>query len=386
MSIHTPIAVFAGTRADLAPLSSVIDSLVSRAPGHVHIFCGVSLAKERLVAGLDSEGVSVTESQICQLGPLVEDTSPEGLARYCAQLSENVTHSLTQLGIKTLVVLGDRWELLAVVPPAYLLNVRIVHLHGGEVTHGAIDDRVRHSVSKLADVHCTATDAATNRLIQLGEPKNRVKQTGAPGLDRYVDASPLSDEERFRVLPRNAQNPIALFTYHPPTACDELSVYDCAKGALVATAEACGHVLVTHPGPDTGQECVFQAIKEAVHELDNITVVQALGGGFPSWLKTVDLMVGNSSAGMIESGVVGLPVVNIGQRQEGRECGENVIHCSEGYNSVTAAINLALQTTPKDSNCSPYGSGRSSIGIAEVVLQGDAYSRSKVFVDQKGIE
>lgn len=382
MKHNLPIAIFVGTRADVAPLSPVIQGLVEKLPNDVYLLCGVALDKKTAIESLVSEGVNISSDQVHQLGDLVTSTDELSLARHTGKLCELTANKLTDLGVKTVVVLGDRWELLGVIPAAYLLQIRIVHLHGGEITEGAIDDRIRHAVTKISDVHCVATDEAKNRLLQLGEPESRVRLTGAPGLDRYKTAKPLAIEAQQQKLGAAFETPLALFTYHPPTACDGLSILDSAREALQAAVDTCGHVLVTHPGADSGREDVMQAIKDVSAQHENVTVVSALGGAFPAWLNTVDVMVGNSSAGVIESGIVGLPVVNIGNRQKGRETAQNVIHCSEGYESVKKAIAQALTVDRIEQVSSPYGNGCSAAEIVDLTTNGELLSRNKEFIDQ----
>lgn len=382
MKHNLPIAVFVGTRADIAPLSPVVKGLLEHFPNEVFLFCGVALDKEAAIAALASEGVDIRSDQVHQLGSIVTSTDELSLARHTGKLCELAANKLTELAIKTVVVLGDRWELLGIIPAAYILQIRIVHLHGGEITEGAIDDRIRHAVSKIADLHCVATGEAKDRLIQLGEPDSRIRVTGAPGLDRYKTAMPLSTEAQQESLGVKPEAPQAIFTYHPPTACEGLPILESAREALQATVDSCGHVLVTHPGADSGREDVLQAIKEVSTQSKNVTVISALGGAFPAWLNTVDIMVGNSSAGVIEAGIVGLPVVNIGNRQKGREAGENVIHCSEGYDAVKQAIGQALAAGRTKNATSPYGTGCSAAEIVDLTANGELLPRNKEFIDQ----
>ena len=162
-----------------------------------------------------------------------------------------------------LVVLGDRWELLHVVPQAVLAGIRIVHLHGGEVTEGAVDDRVRHAVTKLADQHCVASEDAADRVRRLGEPGSRVHVTGAPGLDRVAGLARPTPEALAAAVGQEVARPLALFTYHPPTAVEGADVRAWAAGALRAATSRCGTVVATHPGMDSGRDEVLAALAEA---------------------------------------------------------------------------------------------------------------------------
>ena len=189
------VAVFVGTRADLGPLVPVLEELISR-PG-VETIALTGLAFD--AAGL-AEQLAQPVSSIVQLAePLHEVDLPAQLLQGPA-LSLGAGRLLRQAPVDRLVVLGDRWELLHVVPPFVLAGVPVVHLHGGEVTGGAIDERVRHAITKLADVHCVASRDAAERVARLGEEAERIHVTGAPGLDRYAAEGRRSDAELEELL------------------------------------------------------------------------------------------------------------------------------------------------------------------------------------------
>ncbi|RYE75072.1 MAG: UDP-N-acetylglucosamine 2-epimerase (hydrolyzing), partial [Myxococcales bacterium] len=240
-----------------------------------------------------------------------------------AALVEGIDRLLATEQIDRLLVLGDRWELLFIVPAFCLAGVPIVHLHGGEVTEGAIDERIRHAVTKLADLHCVASTDSERRLMQLGEAAERIVVTGAPGLDRYRDQAPYDDAQLADLLGRPPVRPLAMFTYHPPTNVGDLDVGTAAAEALAATAATCGTVIATHPGPDVGSAEILEALESNPH--DNVVVVKSLGRDYPGVLAASDVIVGNSSSGVIEAASVGVPAVDIGERQRGRLRGDNVI-------------------------------------------------------------
>ena len=240
------------------------------------------------------------------------------------------------------MVLGDRWELLYAVPPVVLLGVPLVHLHGGEVTEGAIDDRVRHAVSKLADLHCVSTEAAAAaRLRQLGEPAERIVVTGAPSLDRVAAVRPAGDATLERHLGRPARRPLALVTYHPSTAGGPEAGAG-ARAVLAAVAATTGSALITHPGLDSGREAVLTAITAAERAHPTLAAVASLGTDYLPVLAACDVVVGNSSSGILEAASFGVPVVNVGDRQRGRESGVNVVDAAEDQEAIEDAIRHCL--------------------------------------------
>ena len=191
-----------------------------------------------------AEQLAQPVSSIVQLAePLHEVDLPAQLLQGPA-LSLGAGRLLAQAPVDRLVVLGDRVELLHLVPPFVLAGVPVVHLHGGEVTGGAIDERVRHAIAKLADVHCVASRDAAERVARLGEEAERIHVTGAPGLDRYAAEGRRSDAG-LESLGVTVERPLALFTYHAPTASGQPAAGGWAEQALRATLDVCGTVVAT---------------------------------------------------------------------------------------------------------------------------------------------
>ena len=219
-SPSTTVAVFVGTRADLGPLSPVIEALAGADDLRLRVLTGVMYAADDLARALPpSASVEAWREVVVPLAEPMAEVTVDAQLEQGAVLAGSAGRALRDEAVDVLVVLGDRWELLYVVPPAVLLGVPVVHLHGGEVTEGALDERVRHAITKLADQHCVASQDAAARLRQLGEEPDRIHVTGAPGLDRLALIEPPTDEVLAGILGDEAvERPLALFTYHPPTA------------------------------------------------------------------------------------------------------------------------------------------------------------------------
>lgn len=357
------VAVFVSGRADLGPLGPVLAQLAEAAP-ELLVVTGVGFDADAAQAALEDIGVS--GATVRQIGPRLTGDAPADAARAGAALSEGMATALNDVDV--LVVLGDRWELPWVVMPAVLARVPIVHLHGGEITEGAIDERVRHAISKLSDVHCVASVDARDRLVQMGEDPATVHVTGAPGLDRLAKVKPLADGELAAALGVEIRRPLALFTYHPVTT---LSIEESVRGAvdaLVGTAEASGTVIATYPGPDPGGQAVREALLAAVETLPNVVAVPALGSRYPAALAACDVVVGNSSSGVIEAATVNVPAVDVGTRQAGRLRAASVSHVDDGRENVKAAVLAALAGPRPHDTINPYGDGRAGAYIAELIL------------------
>ena len=178
----TRVAVFVGTRADFNPLGPVIAAL-SVEPGlETHVITGLAFSSADLRS--DDTMARLTDLQFHDITDPIQSMSAAGVVDHGADMARGTAAFFDRVRPDVVVLLGDRWELLWIASTAYLSEVRIVHLHGGEVTEGAIDDRVRHAVTKLSDQHCVASSDAAERLFRMGEPPARVHVTGAPGLDR----------------------------------------------------------------------------------------------------------------------------------------------------------------------------------------------------------
>ncbi|MBT6442902.1 MAG: UDP-N-acetylglucosamine 2-epimerase (hydrolyzing) [Alphaproteobacteria bacterium] len=258
------------------------------------------------------------------------------------------------------VVIGDRLDMFPATLGLVPLNVPIVHLHGGELTYGALDDRIRHSITKLAHLHCAATVEAATRIAGMGEEPWRITVTGAPGLDTLI-ALPVLDQDVFSQevgLPSVAG--LRLVTVHPETnATEPLAALDAVLAALSATP---GPSLITAPNADPGSMEARHRIDDFVAGDDNVVFHEALGARlYPSALRHASVMVGNSSSGIIEAGLFGLPVVNVGGRQDGRERGANVIECAATASAVVEKLGNVL---PRSAPSCPYGNGASAPRVA----------------------
>jgi UDP-N-acetylglucosamine 2-epimerase (non-hydrolysing) len=370
-----------GTRADLGPLGPVLSALADARDVDLTVLTGVAWTAASLAAVLPER--SEPWRVVALAPPVAGPFDAAAVVRHGPALCRGTGAHLLEAGPDVLVVLGDRWELLHVVPQAVLAGIRVVHLHGGEVTEGALDERVRHAVTKLADQHCVASQDAARRVRRLGEPADRVHVTGAPGLDRMAGLDTPTPEALAAVVGRDVVRPLALFTYHPPTAVEGAEVRAWALGALRATATRCGTVVATHPGMDAGRDEVLAALAEAGTD-SHVVVVEDLGPDYPVVLAGADVVVGNSSSGVIEAASLGVPVVDVGDRQRGRLRGDNVVHAAEGEASVGAALDVALSEEHRTRSrrvVNPYGDGHAAARVVDVVRAARATPRAKPFVD-----
>lgn len=358
------ILVFTSSRADLGPLGPVISALdASEAVQLTVVAAGTHVA--------DWQGNTLDELPIDPRSVTILTTA--GSERALPSVGEIVSGLdavLDEEQPEMVVILGDRWELLAAAMSCLARGIRIAHLHGGEVTEGAIDDRVRHALTKLSDLHLCATETAAARLAQLGEEPWRIHVTGAPGLDRLRDVRPLEDAELARMLGVEIRRPLALVTYHAPTV-DRSSLRERARAVLDGVATVARSAIATFAGPDPGADVVIDEIEAAGSRHDNLHVVPNLGRRYPSMLATCDVIVGNSSSGIIESATFQLPAVDVGDRQAGRLRPANVLHCGERFEAVVAAVQRAVNPDFRRSIRgvkNPYGDGMASQRILDALV------------------
>jgi UDP-N-acetylglucosamine 2-epimerase (non-hydrolysing)/GDP/UDP-N,N'-diacetylbacillosamine 2-epimerase (hydrolysing) len=253
--------------------------------------------------------------------------------------------ALSELKPDIMVLLGDRFELLAPSIAALMLQIPIAHIHGGELTEGAIDDSVRHAITKMASLHFPATEIYRRRILQMGEDPSRVFNFGAPGLDSIQDATLLTRAELESELDFSLKGLVAIVTYHPVTRGDDN--VDSQVQQLLAGVKASGIRAIFTMANADAQGARMNACLQAECE--------ASGGRFKwaphlgrrrylSCLKYVSVMVGNSSSGLTEAPSFRLPVVNVGDRQEGRVRAPNVIDVPCTRDAIKKAIAKALSS------------------------------------------
>jgi UDP-hydrolysing UDP-N-acetyl-D-glucosamine 2-epimerase len=262
-----------------------------------------------------------------------------------------------------LLVIGDRFEMHAAALAALPMRVPVAHVHGGELTFGAIDDALRHSITKLSHLHFAATEEYAARIRQMGEEPWRITVSGAPGLDNLGDIAlaPLADfAARHDLL---LTQPPVLVTFHPVTLEHDRTEWHITE-LLAALAEIDAPLVFTLPNVDTGHQSIIRALREFVAHRANAFLVANLGTrDYFSAMSWSLAMVGNSSSGIIEAASFRLPVVNIGQRQAGRTRAANVIDCEHDRASIAAAVRRAVDSSFRATLAglkNPYGDGHAA--------------------------
>jgi UDP-hydrolysing UDP-N-acetyl-D-glucosamine 2-epimerase len=363
------IAYVTTARSDYGPAYWLIHDLLKDARFDVGLVVGGSHLSEK-------HGLTVTEIEkdgwpIYARVPFLGDEDNDvahgcSAGRAVAEFTRLFAHLRPDLAI----VYGDRYELLSVGVAAVITRTPLAHLCGGDITEGAIDDQVRHALTKMAHLHFPSTRRSAERLLQMGEEPWRVRLVGDPAIDSFVRGPRASAEELSARLGFKPDRSTLLVTFHPAT----LELEDTARQVQELT-EALrlypGTLVITAPAPDPCGLPIREAMERLTRSRPGTVFVHNLGQYFYVGLMyLVGAMVGNSSSGLNQGPCVPLPVVNVGNRQQGRDRAANVIDVPTESGKILEGINKALSPGFREtlrSVTNPYGAGDAAARIVNVL-------------------
>ncbi len=334
------------------------------------------------VKAIEADGLPITE----RVEMLLASDSPEGIAKSIGLGMLGFAQAYARSRPDLLIVLGDRFEMYAAALAAVPFTIPLAHIHGGEVTHGAIDDALRHSLTKFSHLHFVSTDEYARRVRQLGEEPWRVCVAGAPSLDNLRTVQLLSPDEVRQQYGISLQVPPLVVTFHPVTLEPGQAEAQITE-LLAALAEADLPVVFTGVNADTGGRIIQQKISAFAQAHTAVWLLDSLGTrGYFSLMKFAGALVGNSSSGLIEAPSFELPVVNIGTRQAGRVRAANVIDVGTDRAAILAGIRQAVSPEFRAGLrglINPYGDGTAAEKIVARLKQVDLDQRliMKRFVD-----
>jgi len=354
------IAVVTGSRAEYGLLYWVLKELhASEAFDLQLIVTGMHLSTEfgMTVRQIEADGLPIAR----RVEMLLASDSAGGIAKSMALGLIGFSDAIDELRPELIVVLGDRFEILAVAQAALVHNVPLVHIGGGDTTEGAIDESIRHAITKMAHLHLVTNPDAACRITQMGEDPARVHIVGNPGLDHLL-RTPLLDRE---TLAKSLGRPLGarnlLITFHPVTLEpeDARQQQQAMLQALDQLSEpTC--LWFTRPNADAGGRELASDLDAWASTRPHAHVFTSLGQQrYLSLMSHADAVVGNSSSGLCEAPSFSIPTVNIGDRQRGRLAGNSVIHCLPQTDSIHAAIDEAMRMDCTTA-FNPYGDGQSS--------------------------
>jgi UDP-hydrolysing UDP-N-acetyl-D-glucosamine 2-epimerase len=357
------IGVVTGSRSDYGIYLPILRRIQQDPELKLHlIVTGMHLAHQFgfTVKTIEQDGFEIGD-RIEML--LMSDTS-EGLAKSLGVGVMGFAESYARCRPDILLVLGDRLEMLAAVAASLTFRIPVAHIHGGESSEGAIDESIRHAITKMSHLHFPSTESYAQRIVQMGEQPWRVVVSGAPSLDNLAAIHLLSPQEMKELYGLTLSDRTLLVTYHPVTL--EFDETEAQMSGLLSALEEldCG-VIFTYPNADTQNHLITDMIHAFVaRNKPRSQIVANLGTqGYFSLMSHAAAMIGNSSSGIIEAASFKLPVVNIGNRQGGRLRDKNVIDVGYTRTEIADGINKALSAEFKASLSdlvNPYGDGRAT--------------------------
>jgi UDP-hydrolysing UDP-N-acetyl-D-glucosamine 2-epimerase len=365
------IGIVTVARSDYGHLVPILEGIRASPRLELQLFVGGGHLSDRFgrtVEAIEGDGWAITE----RIATASDADAPADVAAAAAASLAGFARAFARRRPDLIVVLGDRIEMLSAAVAALPLVIPVAHVHGGEVTEGAIDEQARHAITKLSHLHFPAAEPYARRILQMGEEAWRVHCCGAPGLDRLARVAVLSREELARRIGLPLRRPTLLVTFHPVT----LESGDTAAhvDALAAALEAAdGDVVITYPGADAMHETVIGRLEALAAGRPGTRMVTGLGEDtYCSLLREADVMVGNSSSGLIEAPTFGLPVVNVGDRQRGRLRAANVLDTGHDREAIAEAIRQALDPAFRRRLAglvNPYGDGHAAPRIARILRE-----------------
>ena len=362
------IAVVTTSRADYSHLYWPLRDLAAHSNADLRLIVrGSHLSPEfgNTVREIEKDGFCIDAKIEC----LLSSDTDVGMAKTIGLATLSLADTLGAMRPDLLLLIADRYEMLAPAAVALALRIAVAHIEGGEISQGAIDDAVRNAITKMAHIHFTSTQLARQRVVSMGEEAWRVHRAGAPSLDHLRRQKLFTGEELEARLQLDLSQPTILVAYHPVTiARDTVREADAVFAALRKTE---GQIVFCYPNADAGSRnlmerakafCAERGLGRIFTNLDPLT--------YWSLLAQVDLLLGNSSSGIMEAASFALPVVNIGIRQQGRERARNVIDTDANEQAIVQAIGQATDPEFREALQgmeNPYGNGHAAETIVRVL-------------------
>lgn len=319
------------------------------------------------IAEIERDGFPIRARIEC----LLSSDSDTGMAKTIGIAIQSLADALTAWRPDLLLLIADRYEMLAPAAAAVALRIPIAHIEGGEISQGAIDDQVRNAITKLAHIHFTSTETARRRVIAMGEEAWRVHRAGAPSLDHLRRSKLLNRKVLEERLGLHFEPPTILVAWHPVTILRDTNAE--ADALFRGLGDAEGQLIFVYPNTDAGSYALIERTRSLAKKRENTHIFINLDAvTYWSLLGQVDAMVGNSSSGIMEAASFGLPVVNVGIRQQGRERARNTIDVPADSGGIARGLRRALDPGFRKNlrgMKNPYGNGAAAKAILRVLAE-----------------
>jgi UDP-hydrolysing UDP-N-acetyl-D-glucosamine 2-epimerase len=368
--IRRRVAIVTGSRAEYGLLRDLIDSARTDARLELKlVVTGMHLVPEfgLTYTEIESDGLAID----AKVHMLVASDDRAAMVKSVGLGTIGFADAFATLRPEIVVVLGDRFEIFAAVQAALLSKIPVAHIHGGEISEGAVDEQLRHAITKMSHLHFTAAEPYRNRVLRMGEEPHRVFCFGAPGLDVLSRMTFATRADLASLLGMELEKPLHLVTYHPATTSNESQLRSVER-LLAALEHLEGTFVVTAPNADPQGRAMAQAMAQWASGRENVALRTNLGHrNYLSVMRASDVVVGNSSSGLIEAPALRVPTVNVGPRQDGRLKGASVIDCEDTTAAIVSAVRRALsadfRATWKDAPLAYPQTGDASKRIADVL-------------------
>lgn len=364
------IAVITGTRADYGIFYHVLKEIEKHDALDLKLIaCGMHLCPEfgMTINEIEKDGFEIAD----KFETILASDTGSSMAKSIGLSIISMAQSFDRIKPDLVLILGDRGEMLGAATAAIHMNIPVAHIHGGEVT-GTVDESIRHAITKLSHIHFPANEDSKERILKLGEKEENIFVVGAPGLDYIRKTNYLSREEMLKRFDLE-DGKIFLLTQHPVTTERDLVEWQ-IRETLDAVVELGCQTIVSYPNSDNGGREIIKVIEEYKAKYPFLKVFRNLSQvEYLSFLEIAEVMIGNSSSGIIEAPSFKLPVVNIGSRQDGRLRACNIIDVPYGKETVKTGVSKALDDNEfrkQLKSCSnPYGDGNASDKIAKILSE-----------------
>jgi len=366
--VKRTIAVVTSSRADYSHLYWPLHDLAHHPDVELKlIVLGAHLSPQfgETVNEIEKDGFTIAARLEC----LLSSDTDVGMAKTLGVAVLSLADLLGQMRPDLLLLIADRYEMLAPASVALTLRIPIAHIEGGEISEGAIDDAVRNALTKMSHIHFTSTEAARARVVAMGEEPWRVHRAGAPSLDHLRRSRLLDVHELEEKLQVSLQRPTVVVAYHPVTLARDTTGE--ADSLFAALERLDGQILFCYPNSDAGGHALIERSRAFLARRSGARVYVNLDAvTYWSLLRHVALLIGNSSSGIMEAASFALPVVNVGFRQKGRERARNVLDAEPETNAILDRIAEGLSSEFRASLAgiaNPYGDGHAAETILRVL-------------------
>ncbi len=366
------ICVVTATRAEYGLLKPVIVKLLAIPKFDIRIVAtGMHLSPEfgLTYQEIEHDGIPIDK----KIDILLSADTPAAISKTMGLAMMGFAEYFEQLQPDMLLVLGDRYETLAVCCAAMNQRIPIAHMYGGETTEGAVDEGIRHAITKLSYLHFTSTEAYKNRVIQLGEDPDRVFCVGATGIENILRETLLSKRELEDSLGFTLDKPYGVVTFHPVTLEGDHASHQFQELLAVFRNHHEMKFIFTKANADAHGRVINQMIDNYISNHNHAVAFSSLGMvRYLSAVKYSAMVIGNSSSGIVEVPSFGVPTINIGDRQKGRIQADSVINCEPEMDAFERALSLVMSDgfqVKARNTVNPYGDGKTSGKIVDTIVE-----------------